>query len=157
MLNSGSSMNSLLPGLGSMRREFQRALGEVGHNGLSQSVICPVSVWQDGESVHVHVDVPGVTPDNLDVRFEDGKLWIRGERQWFGDEEFGHNERMFGKFERAILMSDTIDPSSIDARIEDGVLMIRLMKKPEAQPQMITIRHRSSADKRLGDESDRKD
>lgn len=152
MLNSGSGMNSLLPGLGSMRREMQRALEDVGGNGLRTVSRCPITMWQDEGSVYVHADVPGLTREDLDLQFEDGKLWIRGERQWFGDDGFVHNERSFGKFERAILLSDVIDPSSIDARLEDGVLIIQLMKKPEAQPRKISIRHEGSK-KNLSDDS----
>ena len=154
MLNS-TNMNSLLPALGSMRREVQRALDDVSRNGFQNATVpCPISMWQDEGSVHVHADVPGMTQDDLDLQFEDGKLWIRGERKWFGEDGFVHNERTFGKFERAILLSDVVDPSSIDARLEDGVLIIHLMKKPEAQPQKIAIRHESgSSKKKLSDDS----
>lgn len=156
MLTTRSTFDSLLPTFGSMRRDFERALGEVEAKGnvAARYGYSPLSMWQDEQHVYVHVDVPGMAHEELDVQFDDGKLWIRGERKWTKkDASFDYNERRFGRFERAVLLSDMIDPSSIDATLEDGVLCITLMKKPEAQPRSITIKHRSSPVKKLSEES----
>ncbi|MEQ9412055.1 MAG: Hsp20 family protein [Fuerstiella sp.] len=61
--------------------------------------------------------------------------------------------RYSGKFERVIVLSDVVDPASIDATLENGVLQIALSRRPEAQPRMIQIRHGSSGVKKLSDES----
>lgn len=132
--------NPMLPTFGAMRRDFQRALDEVGRNGHSP-IGCPISVWQDEQHVHVHADVPGVTAEDLDLQFDDGKLWIRGKRDWFGDRSIDHNERRFGSFERGIVLPDSVDLNSIDASLEDGVLLVKLTRKPESQPRSIKVRH----------------
>lgn len=146
--------NIMLPAFGSMRRDFQRALDEVGQNRRMFQDLCPISMWQDDQHIYIHADVPGLSHDEIDLQLEDGRLWIRGERKWFGDNTpFEHNERLFGKFERTVVLSDVIDPSSIDATLESGVLLITLTRKPESRPRSIEIRDKASTVKKLSDDS----
>ncbi len=116
--------------------------------------MCPLSMWYDEGQVYVEVDVPGFIESDLDVQFEDGKLWIRGERK-LADEHpgFEHNERFYGRFERAVSLTDVVDPAMIDAELAHGVLRITLSKRPEAQPRSIAIRSGSPPLKKLSDES----
>jgi HSP20 family protein len=100
-----------------------------------------LTVWQDAQHLEVEVDVPGFAQTDLELRLEEGKLWIRGERKP-PREGFAYNDRPAGKFERAVLLPETIDPGSIDATLAEGVLQVRLSKKPEAQPQPIPIKVR---------------
>ncbi len=96
----------------------------------------------------------GFAESDLDLQFDDGKLWIRGERKLADDHPaFEHNERFYGRFERAVAISNVVDPDSIDAELAHGVLQITLSKKPEAQPRMISIRNGSGSVKKLSDES----
>lgn len=154
MLNS--TFDSLIPTFGTMRRDLQRAFNEVGSNGHDvQSGMCPLSMWHDVGHVYLTADVPGFAESDLDLQFEDGKLWIRGERRLADDHpKFDHNERSFGRFERMVRLSDVVDPSTIDAELKNGVLTITLSKRPEAQPRTISIRG-GGADsaKKLSDES----
>ena len=138
MLNTHVKLDSLIPALGSMRRELERAFDDVGSR--SQCVSCPLSVWHDDDRLYIEADVPGFSEKDLELNFEDEKLWIRGERLRAEDRTFDHNERRFGKFERAVVVSDTYDPASIDASLDNGVLSIVLSKRPEAKPRTIEIR-----------------
>jgi len=87
-------------------------------------------MWHDKSRVYIEADVPGFAESDLDLQFEDGKLRIRGKRQ-FGEDhrKFEHNERFYGRSERAVALSDVIDPESIDAELAHGVLKITLSKK----------------------------
>ena len=46
---------------------------------------------------------------------------------------------MFGRFERAISLPETLDHNSVEAELEDGVLYVTLAKRPEAKPVKIAI------------------
>lgn len=108
----------------------------------------PMSVWDDASAVYIELDVPGIALSDLDVSIEKGKLTIRGERK--APERtpgYVHEERSFGQFERNIVLSEWIDPATVEANLRDGVLCLKLAKRPEAQPQKIAIRS--------GDESKR--
>ena len=104
----------------------------------------PLSVWDDATAIHIQMDVPGVPLEALDVLVEKGKLTIRGERNApERSSEYLHEERCFGQFERAIMLSDVVDPAKVEATLSDGVLYLKLAKRPEAQPQKIAIRSES--------------
>lgn len=101
----------------------------------------PMSVWDDAAAVYIEMDVPGISLENLDVSVEKGKLTIRGERKApERSPEYLHEERFFGQFERGIMLSEWVDPATVEATLHDGVLCLKLAKRPEAQPQKIAIR-----------------
>lgn len=156
MLTRLQEFDSLMPAFGSMRRELEKAFTEVTGNGHTASArtFCPISFWQDQKQIHIQMDVPGMTQDQLNLQFDDGKLWIRGERTWADDKvAFEYNERRYGRFERAVALPDSADPSSIDALLSDGVLHITFAKRPEAQPQSIRIRYNAGSKTNLSEKS----
>jgi HSP20 family protein len=135
-----------LPTIGSMRRELARALSDwnhVPHNGTPLGM-CPLSVWKDDKSIYVEADVPGFRRDEIELRFEDGQLWLRAERKLAEHHpEDLYNERAFGKFERRVKIADSVDTSGIKAELENGVLTVTLPKTPESQPHTIAIEDRT--------------
>jgi len=117
-------------------------------NGTAAQKLAPVSMWEDGCSLHIEMDVPGLTVEDLDLSIEKGKLRIRGGRQ--AGERNGatfHEERCFGQFERYVSLTDWVDTKSIDASLRHGVLSITFAKRPEQQRQKIAITGESSVKK----------
>ena len=111
--------------------------------------IGPLAMWDDASAVHIQMDVPGIPLENLDVSVEKGMLTIRGERKApERSPEYLHEERCFGQFERNIVLNDSVDQSTVEAILHDGVLCLKLAKRPEAQPQKVAIRN-SADSKRL--------
>lgn len=137
-------VHSLFPGFGTIRRELEQAFNDV-YSGTPQQAAgarVPVSIWQDDRRVVVELDVPGFRQSDLNLRFEDGRLVISGERSWPQEgRQIDYNERRFGRFERVVALSDSVDPSSIDAALADGVLTVTFNKKVEAVPQPVRIRY----------------
>lgn len=109
----------------------------------------PLSMWEDQAAYHIDVDVPGIPETDLDIALEKGKLIIRGERNVPHNREFARQERAYGRFERVIALSEWVDPSSINARLQDGVLHLTLSKKPECQRQKISITSAGANTKRI--------
>ena len=120
-------------------REFER---EFPWSDNGERKAAPLSVWDDTSAVHIEMDVPGIALGDLDVSVEKGKLTIRGERK-APDRSPGylHEERCFGQFERTIMLNEWVDSSTVEASLHDGVLYLKLAKRPEAQPQKIAIRN----------------
>ena len=118
-------------------------------NGTAEVVrkVAPLSMWGDGHAVFIDMDVPGIALADLDVSFEDGKLMICGQRKAAERKsDFMHEGRFFGQFERAVALHEWVDPSTIEARLSDGVLHLKLSKKPEAQRQKIAINYCDGCD-----------
>lgn len=116
-------------------------------NGAVLRKVAPLSLWSDGNAVFIDMDVPGVALADLDVSVENGKLTIRGQRKAVErSSENVHEERFFGEFERTVALNEWVDPSTIEATLRDGVLHLKLSKKPEAQRQKVAINYGDGSD-----------
>ncbi len=75
-------------------------------------------------------DVPGVVQKDIEVRFEDGILSVRGERKGpDADLRFRRAERLHGPFERRFRVPDEVDADGVKASFANGVLEITLPKQ----------------------------
>lgn len=125
-----------------VRREFRRGFdGNDTVRRSSEQSYAPLSVCDEGRHIVVQMDVPGVHSDDLDVKFERGELHIRGRRNGpQHNAQRWYDERRYGDFERVVLLDELVDPQSIEAHLENGVLSIRVARMPEAEPRRIAVR-----------------
>jgi len=86
-------------------------------------------------------DLPGVTPGDLDLKFENQELTIHGhvESRCHGGACFAE-EYGVGDFRRSFSVSELIDGSQIAAELKDGVLTVHLPKRAEAKPRKIAVK-----------------
>jgi HSP20 family protein len=121
---------------------FARFFGDVvGTGNMARGWVVPVAIWDDDQHVYVEVEVPGLSENEVEVVVHHGNLRIVGERKAPAeDRNDWHNERVYGKFERLITLPEVVDPESIEATIHDGVLAVKLSKRPEAQPKKVSIK-----------------
>jgi HSP20 family protein len=92
-------------------------------------------------------DMPGVKPNELDVKLEQNRLTVSGKRTAERSEKgesFYVCERSYGSFMRSFTLPDGVDADKTSADLRDGVLSIVIPKKPEAQPRKIDVSARSS-------------
>jgi HSP20 family protein len=102
----------------------------------------PVSVYETGDEVVVRADLPGVRPEDVQVQYDQGHLYIRATRQthapdgalWLVRESTG------GEYTRAVSLGIPVDPDGIQAVLEHGVLEVRLPKAAEVRPKRIPVR-----------------
>lgn len=95
-------------------------------------------------------DVPGVKEADLEITTENGVLTIKGSRRYEGgQQEQVWLGRAYGTFERSFTLPDIVDVEGMTAQLADGVLTVRIPKKPQAKPRRITIGGGAGADKRL--------
>ena len=87
------------------------------------------------------MDMPGVGKDNITVKLEKNVLKIDGliEMKAYSELKPMYTEYNVGNFTRQFELSNTIDQSRIEAKMENGVLSLVLPKVPEAQPRTIQI------------------
>jgi HSP20 family protein len=88
------------------------------------------------------MDLPGFTSDDLSVELVGGQLIVRGERARPAVAEgtvWAHSERTFGRFERRVRMPDGVDPDSITASMDNGVLSLIVPKPERLRPRTISI------------------
>ncbi len=87
-------------------------------------------------------DLPGVKEGDLDITLTGDRLTISGKRETEKHEDadrFYAYERSFGSFSRVFTLPEGVDPDSCHAELKEGVLTLRLSKRPEVQPRRITV------------------
>ena len=102
-----------------------------------------VDIYEDEDSVSLRFELAGVEPKDVDVRFENGVLTVKGERKLEKQdkrENYHRVERSFGTFTRSFSLPGTLDPERIKAEAKNGVLEITLPKKAEAKPRAIQVK-----------------
>lgn len=86
-----------------------------------------MEVFQRGNDMVVRADLPGLSPDDVQIDVEDGVLTISGERRQTNEdrqEGFYRSERSYGTFSRSIALPEGVDEEQVNARYEHGVLEV---------------------------------
>jgi HSP20 family protein len=101
----------------------------------------PMDAYRRGDDFFVHLDLPGVQPETIDVTVENQVLTVSAERRFEQKEgdEFIVSERPQGRFSRQLRLGSTIDVDNIGASYEDGVLTLRLPVSERARPRQIQV------------------
>ena len=130
--------------LNSIFNEFARpAIVKDEQNAAGSAGFVPaVDVYEDEQQVVLKLEVPGVKMEDLDIRLENQRLTVKGERRFEAAEKaenFHRIERRFGSFVRSFTLPQTVDVDAVNAAYDAGVLTITLAKKAEAKPKQIKI------------------
>lgn len=123
-------------------RELDRLTQQVfGTPGTwSRPTAMPMDAYRDGDQFVVCFDLPGVTPDAIELDVERNVLTVKAERRPIGkDVEMQVSERPLGAFSRQLFLGDTLDTDHIDAKYDAGVLTLRIPIAERAKPRKIAI------------------
>ncbi|MBW2490682.1 MAG: Hsp20/alpha crystallin family protein [Deltaproteobacteria bacterium] len=101
-----------------------------------------VDIFETERELTLLADLPGVTAENLTIDLRENTLTLTGEVAPFetANEQDILIEYEIGKYYRQFSLSNVIDQSKIDAKLEDGVLRLTLPKVEEAKPRKIEVR-----------------
>jgi HSP20 family protein len=100
-------------------------------------------IYEDEEGVSLRFELAGVDPKDVEVRFENGVLTLKGERKLEREEKRDNYHRVelnYGTFTRSFSLPATFDAEKIRAESKNGVLTVTLPKKPEAKPRSIQVK-----------------
>jgi HSP20 family protein len=101
----------------------------------------PLHVWEKEDALQIDAELPGVSKDAVSVTYENGYLNLQAERKTpdLGEHKTLHNSFRYGLFKQRISVGENYDPDTVQASLVDGILSIRLNKKPQVQPKKIEI------------------
>ena len=101
----------------------------------------PADAYRLGDRFYVHVDLPGVDPESIDVTVEKNTLSISAERRWAKTEETQvlHSERPFGVFTRQFFLGDSLDTDRIEAGYDHGVLTVSIPVAETAKARKVEV------------------
>ena len=100
-----------------------------------------VDIFETEKAITLLADIPGVKPEKLNIDLRDNILTITGDvdRLEGADEEILVMEYETGRYYRQFTLSEVIDQTKIDAKLNLGVLRLRLPKVAKATPRKIAI------------------
>lgn len=105
------------------------------------TLLPPVNVVEDASGITLYADLPGVSKDKLQLQVDGDTLTIEGELVLDApqDMEASHIEVSLPRYKRSFTLSRELDASKVTARLEGGVLSLRIPKAEHAQPRRIEV------------------
>lgn len=102
----------------------------------------PMDAYRRDDNVWVHIDLPGVAADSIDISVERNVLTVTAERNIAREDgdRFYLAERHRGTFRRQVNLGEGLDADGIEADYHDGVLTLRVPVAQQAKPRKIEIR-----------------
>ncbi|MEK7165710.1 MAG: Hsp20/alpha crystallin family protein [Patescibacteria group bacterium] len=103
-------------------------------NGLSLS--------EDEKNIFVEAAVPGLDPDDIEVTYDKGILWIKGQA---AQEEENKKKKYYRKSMQSYSYRVAV-PGDIDVNVEpevtskNGVVKVKFAKSPKSQPKKLTVK-----------------
>ena len=110
---------------------------------MEPSYFPSINVWEEGETVKVEAEVPGVKLEDIEVSFDHGELTLKGEKKFESKENapVHRRERLYGAFARTLTLPWEIVGDKVSADLKDGVLTITLPKAEAAKPRKVAVKY----------------
>ena len=114
----------------------------VRYETRSVAWIPSVDVHEEAERYVVRADLPGVSPDDIEITAEAGVLTLKGERKVNGQQSEGNYqrvERVAGNFVRRFTLPEAAQTDGIKANHVNGVLEVSIPKQVKPEPRRIKV------------------
>jgi HSP20 family protein len=121
-------------------RELDRLTQQV-LGTAARPVSMPMDAYRQGDKFYVHLDLPGIAADSIELTAEQNVLTIRAERvpvQADGVQMIVA-ERPYGTFTRQVFLGETLDAEKIGADYAAGVLTLTIPVREVAKPRSIQV------------------
>ena len=139
---------------GAMNRIMEDAFVRPGRvagttNGSSVRQV-PMDIYETPQELVIRAALPGFSPEQVQISFEQGRLTIRGSlpvpaaSEDQAEATWRLRELASGEFIRSLRLPDTFDPDKADATFENGVLTLRMPRSEAAKPRQIQVRAAAS-------------
>ncbi len=133
--------------LNQLQQEMNRLFSRWGEDGGRWTGLAggfpAMNVWEDNDTVFVEAELPGLDLKDLEIYVTGGnQLTLKGERKASVPEKglWHRQERVFGKFSRSLTLPYNVNADKVDARFENGVLLVKLPKHESAKPRKIAVK-----------------
>ena len=129
-------------------RDLQREVGrlfeslEPFHQWRVDRQFPALNLCDAGDRYLLIAQLPGATPEEVDLSITGETLTMRGERkrpEGVADESYRRQERPFGRWTRTITLPDRIDSANVSASFSHGLLTVSIPKAEGARPRQISV------------------
>ena len=120
---------------------FQPMRWEGSRTGSAMSIKMDVS--EDDKAYIVHAEIPGVNKEDIQVSIDGNQVSLGAEVKHEKEVKEGsrtlRTERYYGNVYRSFTLPTEVDEASSEAKYQNGVLELRLMKKPTVAGKRLTV------------------
>ena len=131
-------------------RDLDRLLTQQVFGTVARPAAMPMDAYRKGHDFYVHLDLPGINPESIDLTVEQNVLTVRAERPQVSPQgaEMIVSERPTGTFSRQLFLGESLDAEAIAADYRAGVLTLTIPVREAAKPRKLAVTS-SDADKEL--------
>lgn len=115
---------------------------EYSPRGYADAWSPTADIFAQGNDLVIRAELPGITPEDIEVTLSQGTLTLFGERRVGAeqDNDFYVRERYSGQFRRDIALPEHVEDEDIEAQLRDGVLQVTVRDATKAEgPSRIPI------------------
>jgi HSP20 family protein len=117
------------------------AFGDIGLTTLADIPWAPLADVSENDNAYlVHVELPGVRKDQIDVQVQDRELVISGEIKETENGRRHRSTRRTGRFEYRPYLPGDVKADQVSAQLADGVLTVTVPKSEAAKPRRIEVK-----------------
>jgi HSP20 family protein len=101
----------------------------------------PLDIYEDGKSITLEADMPGVSKERLKVHVDGENLLLEGELQFALPEQAQalYADLRSTVYRCSFVLSRELESDKIQANLKDGVLRVSIPKRAELQPRRIEV------------------
>jgi HSP20 family protein len=135
-----------------MQRRLDRIFDDMGRNLPESEAWTEAGNWlaldvhENDDAFVVETDLPGMSPENINVSLHDNMLTISAESKQEEKRDSQNkliSERRYGSFHRSIRLPNSVDADRVEANFENGVLRLSLPKSEAAKPRQIEVKNQA--------------
>ena len=125
-------------------QEFDRLSRQMLGSGRGPRPM-PMEAYRRGDQFFIHLDLPGVNPDDVELTVERNVVSVRAERRslWREGDEVLVDETPQGSFGRQLFLGDNLDAGRLEASFDQGILTLTIPVAEQAKPRRIPVSARS--------------
>lgn len=102
-----------------------------------------LDVYDQDDKIMVEATMPGVKPEDIDIRIQGDVLTIKSEvkqEKNISEDRYTYKERSYGAMQRSITLPSAVNADKAEAKLENGVLKLSLPKVEEQRAKSIKVK-----------------
>jgi len=121
-------------------KEVDRLAGQAWAERRPVGLSMPVDVYRQGDDFVALFDVPGVSPDTIEITADEQVLTVKAHRSEASESvDKLVTERRTGSFTRQLRLGDGLDVDRVQASYDNGVLRVTIPVAERARPRRVEI------------------
>jgi HSP20 family protein len=110
-----------------------------------------VESYVEGDKFVVRMELPGIKPQEIDIKVAGGVLTVKGSREQKDEtskSNFYRREIRYGSFERSMSLPQGIKAEDLKATYRDGILELTAAMPKEAAPKEVKVQVEGHGEKK---------